>query len=107
MKIYYFMIHAVPKKDNPENEECIGAYVNCWVKRSTYLTALKEAKSYIDSEGWSATNIEEAYITERNRYIDDPDSSQSLECYDLACEYGVAGIFYTYKTEEDIDNRNT
>ena len=101
MKIYYFMIHAVPKEDNPESEECIGAYVNCWVKGLTHFTALKKAKKYIVSEGWTATNIEDAYITERERYIGDPDSSQSLECYDEACEYGVSGIFYTYATENE------
>ena len=101
------MIHAVPKKDSPESEECIGAYVNCWVKRSTYLTALNEAKKYINSEGWTFTHVEEAYVTERERYIGYPDSVESLECYDLACEYGVAGIFYTYETEEDDDDSNT
>lgn len=106
MKIYYFMIHAVPKKDNPESEEFIGAFVNCWVKGSTHLTALNEAEKYIDSEGWTATNIEDAYITERERYIGDPDSIESLECYDAACDYGVAGIFYTYATEEDEENEN-
>ena len=100
------MIHAVPKEDNPESEECIGAYVNCWVKGLTYFTALKKAKKYIVSEGWTATNIEDAFITERGRCIGDPDSSQSLECYDEACEYGVSGIFYTYETLEDDENED-
>ena len=44
-KIFYFMIHAVPMDNNPEKEECIGAFINCWVNGATYLTALKKAKN--------------------------------------------------------------
>ena len=88
------------QKGYPPKEEFIGAYVNCWVNGSTKATSLKKAKDYVDSEGWTTTHVEESYVAERERYVGDPVCIDSLECYDAACKYGVAGTFYTYVSED-------
>ncbi|MBQ3162625.1 MAG: hypothetical protein IJC04_10945 [Oscillospiraceae bacterium] len=93
MNIYYLMIEAVPNEDNDEREEVDGAYINFWVKANEYETALKEAMEYIDNENWQSIKVKDSFIAKRELYIDEPDS---LECYDEACENGIAAIFYTW-----------
>ncbi len=101
-RIFYFMIHAVPMDNNPEKEECIGAFINCWVKGATYLTALNKAKKHIhDNEKWTVLNVLESSIPGREWYIDVP---ESLECYDEACKYGASFIFYTYENDDEDYN---
>ena len=98
MKIYYFMIEAAPMEDNPEIEAIKGAYINCWVKGTTLLTALNKAKKYIrNDEKWEVISVLEAYVTDRERYFAIP---ESLECYDEACKHGLSAFFYTWENEE-------
>ena len=102
MKIYYFMIEAVPMYDNPESELYKGAFVNCWVKGTTYLSALNKAKKYIhDDEKWDTLNVLESFVAERESYIEIP---ESLECYDEACKYGASFLFYTYENDDEDCN---
>ena len=102
MKIYYFMIEAVPMQDNPESELYKGAFVNCWVKGTTYLSALNKAKKHIhDNEKWTVLNVLESSIPSRGSYIEIP---ESLECYDEACKYGASFIFYTYENDDEDYN---
>ena len=97
MDIYYLMIEAVPNPDNPESEECKGAYINFWIKASTPEEALSLAKEYVDEENWSYVSTEDIGIA-RRALIDDPDS---LQCYNEACEYGLAAAFYVWTNDED------
>lgn len=50
LDIYYIMIEAVPKSNNPESKEFGGAFVNCWVKSETKKDAIIRAEKYIDEE---------------------------------------------------------
>lgn len=45
---------------------------------------------YLLLEGKPYINIEEIYVTKRERYVDEPDS---LEYYDQASNSGVGAIF--------------
>ena len=93
MSIYYFLVEAVPLKDNPESEYLDGTFINCWVKATSTKDAIKKAKAYIKLEKWKWLYVEDMYIAEREMYLDEPDS---LEAYDYACEYGAMGVFYTF-----------
>lgn len=99
MTIFYLMIEAVPKQDNPESKEFGGAFINLWVKATTKNEALKKAKNYVDEVNWKFVNAEEISVAKRSTYIDKPDS---LECYDEACEKGLSAIFYTWAIGEEI-----
>ena len=101
MNIYFFMLEAVPSESNPESKELGGAFVNCWVKAETMEDAFDEAVKDLGFQGWKFVRIEDEYITERERYLDNP---ESLECYDEACEYGMSGVFYTYPIEDESEN---
>ena len=98
MSIYYFLIEAVPMKNNPESEYLDGALINCWVKADSTKDAIKKAKAYVKWEKWKWLYAEDMYTVERERYLDDHDS---LEAYDDACEYGAMGVFYTCSNDAE------
>lgn len=97
MAVYYLMMEAVPKPDNPEGRELGGAYVNCWVRAASKRAAEKKAREYIDAENWVYIKTEEAFIPDRRSYLDELDS---LKCYDAACENGISAVFYTWPVHE-------
>ena len=96
--IYYLMVEAVPNCNNPESKKYSGAYINCWVKADSPVDAVKKVKKYIHKENWDLVNIEDVFSTQRERYLEEPDS---LECYDNAVQYGLDAIFYTWPIDSD------
>ena len=101
MSIYYFMFNAKPLPENPESEDCGGAYINCWINSTNRDDAFNTAKEYCDEEGWQILNIEEEFIACREQYEDTP---ESLKCYDQAVEIGLSAIFNTWPPDaEDAD----
>lgn len=103
MTIFFFQFEAIPRLDNPESEECIGAVINCWVKSKSEKLALEIADKYISNEGWKVVSIEDRFIANRNLYEGDSDGEESLECFDEAMRDGIAAIFYTW-SEDDEEN---
>jgi len=99
MKIYYFMMEAVPNRNNPESKEFGGAFISCWVKAATKKEAASKAKKNIDEENWRFIRTEESFVAQRDLYLELP---YSLECYDEACENGIAAIFHTWPIDEEI-----
>lgn len=100
MGIYYLLIEGKPYINNEESKEVAGAYINYWVKAKDTTTAKDTAIKYIRTQEWETLNIEEIYVTKRERYVDEPDS---LECYDQAINSGVGAIFYTWPIDEEND----
>lgn len=98
MKIYYLLLEGKPNINNEESKEMTGAYINCWVKAKDETIAKDKAIEYINNQEWESLNIEEIYITTRERYINEPDS---LECFDQAINFGVGAIFYTWHIDDD------
>lgn len=93
MNIYYIFIEAKPLLNNEESKEFAGAYINCWVNTKDEATAKEKAIEYVYDQGWEVLNIEEIFITNKERYIDEPDS---LECFNQAIYQGIGAIFYTW-----------
>ena len=79
MDMYYLLIEAKPSKDNDEQKEFGGAFVNCWVKTQDQNVATNKANNYILSERWEIINIEEVFLTSRAQYNDEQDL-QFMEC---------------------------
>ncbi|MGK7377585.1 hypothetical protein ACSFXN_07060 [Planococcus sp. 1R117A] len=100
MAIYYFMMEALPRPDNPEKEEFEGAFISCWVDSADMTSALTEASRYIKSEGWKILQIEEQFIAKRERYEGDPERLDLLEYFDRALEDGVSAIFHVWPKDE-------
>jgi hypothetical protein len=100
MDIFYLLLEGKPCINNEESKEVAGAYINCWVKAKDETTAKDKAMKYINSQGWEPLNIEEIYITSRERYVDKPDS---LECFEQAINCGVGAIIYTWPIDDEGD----
>jgi hypothetical protein len=101
MTIYFFQLEAIPHLDNPEKEECLGAYVNCWVKSINVKSAWNKAKNFVSNEGWEVVRIQDQFIANRKMYEGDNEAEESLECFDEAMRDGVSGIFYTWSDEDE------
>jgi hypothetical protein len=107
MKIYFIQLEAIPHSDNPESKECVGAFVNCWVKSTNIKIALDTAKNYVINEGWEVISIEDNSEANREMYLGDTEEDEELlECFDEAVEEGISAIFYTYEELEDDDFDN-
>ena len=91
-------MEIIPSKDNDE-DDCVGAYANCFVKAPSIDVAINTAEKYIEEQKWIVKSIEETASVEREEYVND---IESLDAYDEACEYGVSAVFYTW-SEEDND----
>ena len=101
MAVYYLMMEAVPKPDNPEGRELGGAYVNCWVKADSQTEAQARAKEYIEAENWACLQTEEVSPARREAYLDEP---ESLACFDEAVERGISAVFYAWPLHESPVN---
>lgn len=99
MNIYYIFLEGNPLSDNKESKEFAGAYINCWANSKNKTAAKDKAIEYVHSQGWEVMNIKEIFVTNRERYVDEPDS---LECFNQAIKCGIGAIFYTWpiSTEE-------
>ncbi|MCW9134280.1 hypothetical protein OF830_26175 [Bacillus paramycoides] len=103
MTIYFFQLEAIPHPDNPEKEECVGAYINCWVKSINEKKALNRAKKYVSNEGWEVIDILDRFIASRDLYESDNEAEESLECFDKAMRNKISAIFYIFSSEDDDD----
>lgn len=105
MTIYLIQFEAIPLIDNPESEQCVGAFVNCWVKSKNIELALNTAKNYVVNQGWEVISIEDQFIASRDMYFGDTEEDKELlECFDEALREGISAIFYTYEEDEGEDD---
>ena len=94
MNVYFILLEGKPLPSNNESKETAGAYMNCWVKSKDETSAINETIMYLhDVEGWQVLSIEEIYITDRERYVELPDS---LECFKQAVDFGIGVIFHIW-----------
>lgn len=85
---------------NGDNEECEGAFLDCWVKAETEQEAVDVAKDYAETQGWEFIGLEEVSVVTREQYTDDEEDADSLEAYDEAFREGISGIIYTWSDED-------
>lgn len=98
MKIYWVMLEVAP---SDENEECEGAFLNCWVKAESEQKAIEAAKEYAKDQDWEYIGLEDISVVTREQYTEDEEDADSLEAYDEACREGISGIFYTWDDEDE------
>ncbi|MDP4147161.1 MAG: hypothetical protein Q8936_22245 [Bacillota bacterium] len=107
MTIYFIQLEAIPNLDNPEREECVGAFVNCWVKSTNIKLALNKGKKYVSNQGWEVISIEDQSIVSRDMYEGDTEEEEELiKCFDEAMRDGISAFFYKYTSDDDEDDDN-
>lgn len=57
--VYLVRLEAIPHNNNPVKVECIGAYVNCWVKADNMKIAFQTATEYVNNQGWEVVSVED------------------------------------------------
>ncbi|WML50227.1 hypothetical protein RCG23_10710 [Neobacillus sp. PS3-34] len=108
MTIYLIQFEAIPHTDNPESEECVGAFVNCWVKSTNTKLALNKAKKYVNNQGWEVISIEDQFIASRDMYLGETEEDEELlESFDKAMREGISAFFYKYEEYEDLDENES
>ena len=93
VNLIYIFLEGKPLPENEESKEFGGAYINCWVNSIYEDNATDMAIEYVHDQGWKVQKILEIFVTNRERYVDQPDI---LECFSQAIKYGVGAIFYTW-----------
>lgn len=93
MNVYYIFLEGKPSLNSPESKEIAGAYINCWVSSKSKNIAKNKAIKYVNKQEWEVLNIEEIFLANRERYLDE---HESLECFDQAVDCGIGAIFYTW-----------
>jgi hypothetical protein len=99
-ELFLFRIEVVPAEDNPESAEVGGAYANAWVDADTLRGAEIKAIDRIEAEGWQPKRFDHWEIVCKDCYSAESPGGQEvrdiLESIDMAFQYGVGLIFYTW-----------
>jgi hypothetical protein len=57
----YLRFDVAQSPEHPHEGERGGALVNCWMKDRTEEEAYRDAKAYIEKQGWMIVNLEIQY----------------------------------------------
>lgn len=101
MKIYYFLFEVLPEPDSENFEDSGGAFVNCWIRSNSEHEAEIIAVEAIRNDGWCIQSLEDKFIAEKERYVDDP---EVLELYEQAEKEGESYIFNIWPPEPQDDD---
>lgn len=96
MNVYFMFLEGEPLPENKESKEFAGAYINCWVNAKDNKSAKDKAMKCVHEEGWKILKIKAMFVTNRKRYLENP---ESLECFDQALTYGIGIVFYTWPAD--------
>ena len=84
---------AVQDPDYPHDEECGGAYVNCWMRNRTEEEACLDASNQIKALGWMIVNLDEQFPITLDDY--DPDD-ESIKYHRQAETDGEVFVFHVW-----------
>jgi hypothetical protein len=91
--MYFFMFHGAPMARHPESKSIGGAFINCWVERSTLAEAEAVARQWINEAGWQIKSLDESRIVDRSDYDDNP---AGVEYFEQALIDNEVFVFYEY-----------
>ncbi len=98
--MFFVQFQATPRKTARTAPEAAGAYINCWIERSTLDDAIRVAQAVIAAEGWITDQPEEAYAVDANTY---PLGKSGRDYYLQARMDKEVFVYYTYP-EVDRDS---
>jgi len=104
-ELFLIRLVAEPKRENPEANECGGAYVNVWVNTATLREAEESAIAAIQEDGWQPLRLDHWEIVCRDCYAESEDSDEdmqgTLDAVEDAFESGLGLVFYTWPLVEE------
>lgn len=100
--VQYFMIRAVSKPDNEDEQETGGAYISCWINFKLNDGAELLAKYYIEKAGWIPGKIEEHKWVDAASYETD---SENRVFFEEAQQDGASFVWHSWpKDAEDAND---
>jgi hypothetical protein len=91
--MFFVQFEATPRKTARTASEAAGAYINCWIERSTLPEAVRVAREAIAAEGWITDEPEEAYEVDSNTY---PPGKDGRAYFLQALTDKEVFVFYTH-----------
>jgi len=92
----YLRFDVVQSPERPHEGERGGAFVNCWMKDRTEEEAYRDAKAYIEKQGWMIVNLEIQYPM----VLDDcDDEAEGAEHIRQAEVDGEVFVFHSWPPE--------
>jgi hypothetical protein len=91
--MFFVQFEATPRKTAQLAPEAGGAYINCWIERSTVDEAIRVARSAIAAEGWITDQPEEAYAVDADTY---PPGKDGRDYFIQALTDKEVFVYYTH-----------
>ena len=102
--MYFLVLAAHPKPDNPEYGATDGAFASCWIRAASADEAERIARGALEEARWDTEEVDQApRAIRRHEYFGDPDT---LDLFDQAEQDGVAITLHTWPVgapEEELD----
>jgi hypothetical protein len=96
--MYFFTFHGLPNPLNPESATIGGAFINCWVDRSTLSEAEAAARQSLEQAGWQIKSLDDTRIVDRSDY---EDNQAGLEYFEQAVIDKEVFVLYQYPVGEE------
>jgi hypothetical protein len=92
--MYFLVLAAHPKADNPDYGSIDGALASCWVKAISAEEAESAARALLDDHGWHTEELDEPpRAIAREEHAEDP---EKLALYDQANLDGFVMTLHTW-----------
>lgn len=93
MKIYRFVIRAVPGENNPYRSQLQNGIAHVYVFADNSASAESDAQAYMVKHGWIPTGVERAFEIQPQQSLD-LDKHEAL-LYQRAQQHGIAADIVT------------
>lgn len=95
--IYLIGHHCKPRE--VQEDDIIGAYINCYIVSNNYETAYERCKEMIDVDGWDILEVEDELIIDWSSIPADDDDREFIEQAIIDKE---VMLIYSYGDEDEL-----
>ena len=96
--MFFVQFEATPRREARSSADAAGAYVNCWIERSTLEEAIRVARCSIEAEGWIVDDPDEAFPVDASDY---PDGHPGREYFEQAMVDKQVFVFHCFPEVDD------
>ena len=98
--MFVITFEVTPKSTHPQRDEIGGAFVNCWMNRSSIDDAIADATNLIVDAGWVVDEPDQISEVTRADYGDDSDE---LKYYEQALTDNEVLVFHIFSVVDESE----
>ena len=98
--MFFVQFEGTPRRDARLDAGAGGAYINCWIERTTLTEAVDVARAAIETEGWIVDQPDEAYPVDEQTY---PPGKDGREHFQQALINHEVYVYYEFP-EVDLES---